>query len=225
MGRHKEMLMGRIEKFQEYCKQYEGKSFVGSNVSRVLQNLEKAVEDGCLQRFLMNEKPYISAFPFVGDMAFRGKDQVAIVIAMNLYGAKHPAFAEELNSALKRLIAGNTKQTRAVMVLMGAQMEFQRMDVALINFVDRELIDEVNRKTKKLKGGRIALWSLIGCASAMGAPGFAMAGLVLLSPICGVLCFYSIFIQVVAWVCTPLYKEEVIALSVRAVGPCEIEVE
>ena len=214
-----------MERFLEYCKQYEGKSFVGSNVPKVLQNLKKAMNDGCLQQFLLNEKPYISAFPFVGNMAFRGKDQVSIVIAMNLYGAEDLGFAAELNSLLKQLIAGNTKQARVVMVLMAAQMEFQRMDVALINFVDRELIEAVNRKTKKLKVRNILMWWIIGSACAMGAPGFAMAGLALLSPICGVLCFYSIFVQLVAWLCMPVHKEELIAASVWAVGSCKKEAE
>lgn len=127
--------MERIDKFTQYCKQYEGTGYVESNVPLVLQNLRKAMQDGCLRQFILNEKPYISAFPYVGNMAVRGKDQVAIVIGLNLYGAENSQFAAELNGVLKQLITGSVKQARAVMVLMNAQMEFQRENVALINLL------------------------------------------------------------------------------------------
>ena len=196
---------------------------MGQNISKIYGNLELAERDGALKDFILNKKPYQSAFAFVGDGAARGKDQVAIVISLNLYGADHPGFAARLNRILKEVARGSSNQAQNVPVLMAAQMEFQRLEISLINFVDRELIELVNKRTKKNKTKMIILWSLLGVAGAMGAPGFTMLGVPVLGIPCGLLCCYCIFTKVVYWACLPVFNEDVISLSVRTPGDCVIQ--
>lgn len=215
--------MDRAAKFMKFCEEYSGRTFMGQNISKIHDNLEMAEKNGALKDFILNKKPYQSAFAFFNGDAARGKDQVAIVVALNVYGADHPGFAVRLNRALKEVARGSAKQAQNVTVLMAAQMEFQRKEISLSNFVDRELIELVNKRTKRNKGKMIAFWCLIGGASSMGAPGFAMLGVPLLSIPCAVLCFYSIFMKVVYWACLPVFKEDVISASVRTAGDCVIQ--
>ena len=173
-----------------------------------------------MKKFILNENPYRSAFPFVSANGIRGKDQVSIVIALNVYGADHPGFAVRLNHVLKEIANSPIRQAQNVTVLMAAQMEFQQQEISLINFVDRELIELVNKNTKNHKGKKIALWCLIGCAASMGAPGFTMLGFPVLGLPCGLLCAYCFLFKVVYWACIPVFKDDVISASVRSAGEC-----
>ena len=215
--------MDRATKFMKFCEEYSGRTFMGQNISKIHDNLELAEKNGALKDFILNKKPYQSAFAFFNGDAARGKDQVAIVVALNVYGADHPGFAVRLNRVLKEVARGSAKQAQNVTVLMAAQMEFQRKEISLINFVDRELIDLVNKNTKRSKGKMIALWCVIGAAASMGAPGFTMLGLPVLGLPCGILCFYSIFIKALSWSFVPVFKEDVISASVRVAGDCVIQ--
>ena len=214
--------MERETKFMKFCEEHAGRTFMGQNISKIHDNIELAEKNGALKDFILNKKPYQSAFPFFADGAARGKDQVAIVVALNVYGSDHPGFAVRLNKVLKEIARGAAKPAQNVTVLMAAQMEFQQKEMGLINFVDRELIELVNKNTKRSKGKMIAFWCFIGGASSMGAPGFAMLGVPLLSIPCALLCFYSIFIKVVYWACLPVFKEDLISASVRGAGDCVI---
>ena len=66
--------MERLEQLKEFMAKHDNVSFMGANVPRVLENLEKADQDGCLREFLLNKKPYISAFTF---FVFNEKQQAA----------------------------------------------------------------------------------------------------------------------------------------------------
>ena len=147
--------MSRKEQLRAFMDKYQNISFHMSNIPHILENLQKAEQDGCLRKFLMNEKPYISAFPLVlvndKTKAARGKDQVALVFALNLYGAKNPGFAARLNVLLKELGRGSLKEAQNVMVLMRAQMELQQLEISLINFLDRELLEIINQRIKAVR--------------------------------------------------------------------------
>ena len=149
--------------------------------------------------------------------AARGKDQVAIVFALNLYGADRPGFGTRLNRIMKELAKGSVKEALCVTVLMRAQMELQRFEISLVDFVDRELILLVNRKTKACKGWRIALMTALMVGGAIGAPGCAIGGALVLTPVCAGLLIYGL-VKLVFWICIPVFKEEEIGASVRPLG-------
>ena len=153
--------MERYNSLVEFMEKYDNVSFMASNVPLILENLKKADQAGCLKQFLLNKKPYRSAFTFFvfndNNKAARGTDQVAIVFALNLYGAENPGFAQRLNETMKELAKGSMKQARRVIVLLRAQMELQELELSLINFVDKELVLLTNKKIKRSKGPMVAL--------------------------------------------------------------------
>ena len=202
---------------------YDNVSFTGSNIPKILENLKKADEDNCLRKFFLNEKPYISAFPFVvindKQMAARGKDQVSIVFALNLYGAEHPGFALKINNILKELATGSAKESQSVIVLMRAQMELQQMEISLINFVDEALLQKVNTSIRKQKGPGIALSLACLFGGAIGMPGFTMIGLIPLT-FAAIGVFIYGFIKLPYWLGIKAISQEEIAAAARPVGNC-----
>lgn len=131
-GRNK---IGRREDLAEFMDKYDNVSYNKANVSLILTSLKKAEENGCLRQFFLNEKPYQSAFTFFvfndQQKAARGKDQIAIVFALNLYGAEHPGFAAKANALLKELACGSSKEAQSVIALMrpdGAAAIGNRLD-------------------------------------------------------------------------------------------------
>lgn len=214
--------MNREEKLLEYINQYNNQAFNAHNIPRILENLEKAEADGQLTGFLRNEKPYQCAFQFIGTTGTRGKDQIAIVLALNTYGESKPDFVFRLHGVLKQLLQGNAKDMEAAYVLLAAQMELQSLGASLIDFVDNELLAIARKAISSTKGKQIFKWILLMVGGAMGAPGFAMAGLVLLSPFAGFLCFYSIM-KLVAWCCMPTFKDPKFDTMTRPVGNPENE--
>ena len=209
--------MDRKEKFMSYIQEYNSVAFNAHNIPLILENLEKAEADGQLIQFLRNEKPYRCAYQFVGTTGTRGKDQIAIVLALNTYGESKPDFVFRLHGVLKQLLQGNPKDMEAAYVLLAAQMELQSLGASLIDFVDNELLAVARKAIGSTKGKQILKWILLMVGGAIGAPGFAMAGLVLLSPFAGFLCFYSIM-KLVAWCCMPTFKNSKFDTMTRPVG-------
>jgi len=217
--------MGRREDLAEFMDKYDNVSYVKANVSLVLTSLKKADEDGCLRRFFLNEKHYQSAFPLIVKgkddpiPTARGKDQIAIVFALNLYGAEHPGFAAKVNTLLMELADGSSKEAQSVLVLMRAQMELQQLEISLINFVDRELLQKVNHATRRLKGPNIALSLACLFGGAIGMPGSAMIGLFPLTFVAIGVFVYG-FIKIPYWCAIRAISEEDINASARPVGEC-----
>lgn len=219
--------MGRREDLAAFMDKYDDISYSKKNVPLILANLKKADEDGCLRQFFLNQKPYQSAFPLLikGDPkdgplpTGRGKDQVALVFALNLYGAEHPGFAAKLSALLKELACGTSKEAQSVIVLMRAQMELQQMEISLINFADRELLQKVNRAIQRLKGPNIAL--AVGCifGGAIGMPGFSMLGLFPLT-FAAIGVFVYGFMKLPYWLGIKAISEEEINASARPAGEC-----
>ena len=217
--------MGRREDLAEFMDKYDNVSFMKGNVPLVLKNLAKADEDGCLRQFFLNEKPYQSAFTFFvfndNQKAARGKDQIAIVFALNLYGAEHPGFAAKVNALLKKLAGGSSKEAQSVIVLMRAQMELQQLEISLIDFVDRELLMKVNGAISRLKGPNIALAIACVFGGAIGRPGFTMIGLIPLTFAAIGACVYG-FMKIPYWLAVKVISEDDINASVRPVGECAV---
>ena len=215
--------MGRWEAFAEFMDKYDNVSYNKSNVPLILTNLKKADEDGCLRQFFLNKKPYQSAFTFFvfhkNQQAARGKDQIALTIALNLYGAEHPGFAAKVNTLLKELAGGSSKEAQSVIVLMRAQMELQQLEISLINFVDRELLVKVNGALRRLKGPNIALALACLFGGAIGMPGFTMIGLIPLT-FAAIGVFVYGFMKIPYWLGIKGISEEDINGSVRPVGEC-----
>lgn len=215
--------MSRREKLAEFMDKYDNISFMKANIPLILKNLTKADEDGCLRQFFLNKKPYQSAFTFFvfndQQKAARGKDQIAIVFALNLYGAEHPGFAAKVNAILKELAGGSSKKAQSVIVLMRAQMELQQLEISLINFVDRELLTKVNGAIRRLKGPNIALAFACLFGGAIGMPGFAMIGLIPLTFVAIGVFVYG-FMKIPYWFAVKVISEEDINVSVRPVGEC-----
>lgn len=213
--------MQRKEKLAEFMGKYNNVSFTGDNIPKILENLKKADEDNCLRQFFLNKKPYISAFPFViindQQMAARGKDQVSIVFALNLYGAEHPGFALKVNTLLKELAAGSSKEFQSVLVLMRAQMELQQLEISLINFADEELLHLVNNGIHKLKGLSIALGIACLVGGAIAMPGFTMLGLIPLTFV-SIGVFIYAFMKLPFWLGIKRFSQEEIAAAARPVG-------
>ena len=220
--------MSRKEQLRAFMDKYQNISFHMSNIPHILENLQKAEQDGCLRKFLMNEKPYISAFPLVlvndKTKAARGKDQVALVFALNLYGAKNPGFAARLNVLLKELGRGSLKEAQNVMVLMRAQMELQQLEISLINFLDRELLEIINQRIKAVRGKRILLMLLCILGGAVAMPGSAMLGLFPLTFV-GIGVFLYGFVKIFYWIALIPYQEADIQASARPIGECTEESE
>ena len=216
--------MSRKEKLSAFMDKYDGVSFNKSNIPLILENLQKAENDGCLRKFLMNTKPYRSAFTFFvfneNQKAARGKDQVALVFALNLYGAQCPGFAARLNTLLKELASGSSKEAQSVMVLMAAQMELQKSEISLINFVDRELLLKVNKAIRRLKGPNLALSLLFLFGGAIGMPGFTMLGLFPLTFVSIGLFIYS-FMKIPYWLGIRPFAEDALNDALRPVGEAE----
>ena len=168
----------------------------------------------------MNKKPYQSAFPyfvFNDDIkAARGKDQCAIVYALNFYGAKNPGFVFRLHDVLKQLVAGSAKEVAAITVLRNAQVELQQLQISLIDFFDEELLLALDNFVKRKKAPKILLMLLFIFGGAIGAPGLAIAGLPILSPAAGFLVIYGI-INLVAWFAVRPLGDEVIKKCAREV--------
>lgn len=215
--------MGRREDLAVFMAKHDNVSYNKANVSLVLANLKKADEAGCLRQFFLNEKPYQSAFTFFvfndQQKAVRGKDQIAIVLALNLYGAEHPGFAAEVNTLLKGLVGGSTKEAQSVIVLIRAQMELQQLEISLINFVDRELLLKTNDAIHRLKGPNIALALACLFGGAIGMPGFSMIGLFPLTFVAIGVFVYS-FMKLPYWLAVNVISEDDINASVRPVGEC-----
>ncbi len=215
--------MSRMEQLQAFMRQYDNKSFNMPNVTPIMMNLRKAEQDNRLRDFLMNVKPYQSAFPFLvynkEAQAVRGKDQVALVFALNLYGRQMPGFALRLNRLLKELIRGSSKEAQAVVVLMRAQMELQSLEISLINFVDRELMELVNRWVKAKKGVMVVFKIACLVGGAIGMPGFTMAGLIPLTFV-AIAAFISGFFGIAYWLGLKPFTEEEMARAQRFVGEC-----
>lgn len=215
--------MSRLKELAEFMDKYDNVSFMKANIPLILKNLTKADEDGCLRQFFLNKKPYQSAFTFFvfnnNQQAARGKDQVALVFALNLYGAEHPGFAEKVNALLKELAGGSSKETQSVIVLMRAQMELQQLEISLINFVDRELLTKVNGAIRRLKGPNIALALACLFGGAIGMPGFTMIGLIPLTFVAIGVFVYG-FMKIPYWFAVKVISEEDINASVRPVGEC-----
>lgn len=213
--------MGRREELAEFMDKYDNVSYNKANIPLILTSLKKADEDGCLRRFFLNEKPYQSAFTFFvfndQQKAARGTDQIAIVFALNLYGAEHPGFAVKVNTLLKELANGSSKEAQCVIVLMRAQMELQQSEISLINFVDRELLLRTNNAIRRLKGPNIALALACLFGGAIGMPGFTMIGLIPLTFVAIGVFVYS-FIKLPYWLAVKAISEEDINASVRPVG-------
>ena len=57
--------MDRATKFMKFCEEYSGRTFMGQNISKIHDNLESAEKNGALKDFILNKKPYQSAFPFL----------------------------------------------------------------------------------------------------------------------------------------------------------------
>lgn len=204
--------MTRFDRFSDFMHQYAYQSYYPDNVFAISENLERADRDNCLYQFFMNQSPYRSAFPLMtSDGGARGKDQVAIVFALNIYGGDHPGFVHRLNRVLKQLAAGSGKEQEAVMVLMRAQMELQQMEISLINFVDHELLQRVSNNISSQKGLKITLYTLLLVGGALGAPGFSMSGFVFMLPFCVVAIFLGLF-KLIYWAC------------IRQITPQEIQV-
>ena len=202
---------------------YDNVSFMKANIPLILKNLTKADEAGCLRQFFLNKKPYQSAFTFFvfnnQQQVARGKDQIAIVFALNLYGAEHPGFAAKVNAILKELAGGSSKKAQSVIVLMRAQMELQQLEISLINFVDRELLMKVNGAIRRLKGPNIVLALACLFGSAIGAPGFTMIGLIPLTFVAIGVFIYG-FMKIPYWFAIKVISEDDINASVRPVGEC-----
>lgn len=215
--------MGRREDLAEFMDKYDNVSYNKANVSLILTSLKKAEENGCLRHFFLNEKPYQSAFTFFvfndQQKAARGKDQIAIVFALNLYGAEHPGFAAKANALLKELACGSSKEAQSVIALMRAQMELQQLEISLINFVDRDLLQKVNTAIRRLKGPNIALSLACLFGGAIGMPGFTMIGLFPLTFVAIGMFVYS-FMKIPYWFAIKVISEEDINASVRPVGEC-----
>lgn len=215
--------MSRREKLAEFMDKYDNVSFMKANIPLILKNLTKADEDGCLRQFFLNKKPYQSAFTFFvfndQQKAARGKDQIAIVFALNLYGAEHPGFAAKVNAILKELAGGSSKKAQSVIVLMRAQMELQQLEISLINFVDRELLTKVNGAIRRLKGPNIALAFACLFGGAIGMPGFTMIGLIPLTFVAIGVFVYG-FMKIPYWFAVKVISEDDISASVRPVGEC-----
>ena len=215
--------MSRIEKLAEFMDKYDNVSFMKANIPLILKNLTKADEDGCLRQFFLNKKPYQSAFTFFvfnnQQQAARGKDQIAIVFALNLYGAEHPGFAAKVNAILKELAGGSSKKAQSVIVLMRAQMELQQLEISLINFVDRELLMKVNGAIRRLKGPNIVLALACLFGGAIGMPGFTMIGLIPLT-FAAIGVFIYGFMKIPYWFAIKVISEDDINASVRPVGEC-----
>ncbi len=207
--------MRRQEALTEFMDKYDNVSYMKGNVPLILANLKKADEDGCLRQFFLNKKPYQSAFPLIVNgnpndgpiPTARGKDQVALVFALNLYGADHPGFAEKLNTLLKELAGGTSKEAQSVMVLMRAQMELQQLEISLINFVDRELLTKVNQSIRRLKGPNILLALACLFGGAIGMPGFSIIGLIPLT-FAAIGVFVYGFIKIPYWLGIKGFSEE-----------------
>ena len=190
--------MTREDRFLEFYSKNLDVSFMGSNVPLIYENVDKAYKDGKLYDFFMNRKPYRSSFAFFDGNQARGKDQVAIVMALNIYGIDHPGFAFEVNKVLKRLALGSKKELMAPMVLINTQSQLQKTDVSLINFLDKALADAVIKNTKKQKVWRIILYVLLFVAADIGTIGLSMAGLYFI-PLLTVPVFVYSLIQFFKW--------------------------
>ncbi len=214
-----ESTASRTNKFFAFFNRYANESFMTGNVGKILANLEKADNDGRLRSFILSEDPYRSAFPFFNGQAARNKDQVAIVMALNIYGAQHKGFAERLNATLKEVLKGNAKECSCVFVLMAAQLELQSLEKSLINFVDKELFDEVRASAKSKKVCAILLRIGMVFGSAIATPGFAIIGLFPLLIVTVPAMLYGLY-SLIFWVFMPTFKNKSYAESVRGVGEC-----
>ena len=213
--------MDRAERLQDYIRQHDNINFNASNIPRVLENLKKADADGRLKEFFLNKKPYQSAFAFFvfehGNWAARGKDQCAIVFALNIYGASYPGFVFRLHRVLRELAQGNSKEVSTVLVLRNAQLELQQLEISLIDFFDRDLLMLLNSYVTKNKPSKILLMLLCMIGGAIGAPGCAIAGLVILSPVCAGIMIYG-FIKLVYWIAIRPLDDATINAGARLVA-------
>lgn len=215
--------MGRKEDLKAFINQHDNVNFNSSNIPKILENLKLAEQNNCLRDFLLNKKPYISNFPFFvftdNTKAARGKDQVAIVFALNIYGANVPGFAERLNRILKEFANGSSKQMQAVAVLMRAQMELQTLGISLINFVDAELLTILNKKIKKLRPRMIFLMLIFFFGGAIGMPGLSIAGFPPLSFVAMAAFIYG-WIKGIFWLGMKPFPQELIAAATQPIGEC-----
>lgn len=215
--------MGRYEEIKSYANEYHNKSFNVTNVPKIYANLKKAVSTGHLREILLNKKPYRCAFPLVisdgNAPQVRGKDQVSIVFALNLYGARNPGFAKRLNTLMKELAEGFSKSVRSVVVLMRAQMELQLLGISLINFVDAELLAMLNARIKKLRPLGLLLSVVCLFGGAIGCPGFAMIGLIPLTVLSMIALIYG-FVKIFFLVGFAPFKEDLILSATQPVGEC-----
>lgn len=221
--------MSRQEKLLAFIKEHDNKNFNSSNIPKILENLKKADEDGKLRDFLLNKKPCTSAFTFFvfndNAQAARGKDQVSIVFALNLYGANKPGFAAKLNGIMKELATGSSKAVQSVVVLMRAQAELQILDISLINFVDKPLLETLNKWIKRKRVSMIILMAALIVGGAIGMPGFTMAGLIPLTFV-AVGGFVYGFIKIFYWIGMKPFPAEMIDSCVQPIGECfETETE
>ena len=102
---------------------------------------------------------------------------------------------------------------------MCAQMELQQLEISLINFVDRDLLQKVNTAIRRPKGPNIALSLACLFGGAIGMPGFTMIGLFPLTFVAIGVFVYS-FMKIPYWFAIKVISEEDINASVRPVGEC-----
>lgn len=200
----------------DFMKQHDGTNYMLSNVGPILKNLQNADADGCLDKFMMNQKPYKSDFPVLTQSGGRGKDQASIVFAMNLHGIYNHGFAQRINTVMKQFANGNAKQINNVRVLLATQLQLQELEISAINFVDRELADMINRDTRRKKGSMITLFIFLLFACSIALPGGAISGFFPLTLLAIPTFIYSLF-SLFKWIGTPVFSQEVLDKSTRAV--------
>lgn len=212
--------MERQEKLLAFIRQYDNVNFNSTNIPKVLETLERADKDGCLKEFFLNRKPYRSTFPFFvfneSNKAARGKDQCAIVFALNWYSVLNPGFALRLNTVLKELARGSAKEAAAVFVLRNAQLELQELEISLVDFLDKELLKLLNVYVSKNKVRNILFGLLCIFGGALGAPGLAIAGMPVLSPFSAGVMIYG-WVKVIPWCFSRPMSDEKISMCAREV--------
>ena len=85
--------MSRLETLQELLEKFNNKYFLGKNIKYFMDNLIKADRENRLPDFLLCDKPY--------KWPDGVKDLLAMIAAVNFYGARRPGFPERLNRVLK----------------------------------------------------------------------------------------------------------------------------
>ncbi|MBR2715302.1 MAG: hypothetical protein IKB73_03745 [Ruminococcus sp.] len=233
--------MKRIEKFYDYivkiyyvnvCIYGNNSPYDLTNIPPILKNLDKAMCYDALYDFLMNAPPYRCAFPYSYTTdnhedamgAYRNKDQIALVFALNIYGSMYPSFAIDLNAMLKKLAQGNSKEYKAAIVLIEDQLHLQEQEISLINFVDEELIRLLNSATGKHKATELLLWwgttaLLTNLLFYVLFPLLDETAVLITYLLLGALCIGGI-ISTAFWVSLPTFNDEVIAKASRIRGIC-----